>query len=52
LLSGKDTINREFNVLEKINDNYPKYVISYDDFDFSQNGIKHLNIIDFLLRKE
>jgi len=49
MLAGEDTINREFNVFKKINDNYPKYVITYDDFDFSQNGIKHLNIVDFLL---
>ena len=32
-------------------DNYPKYVISGDIPDFSRNGIKHLNIIKFLLDK-
>ena len=37
-----------FSVLEKIQDNYPKYVISMDFFNLSQNGIKHLNIIEFL----
>lgn len=39
---------REFKSLEKISDSYPKYVISMDSFDFSANGIIHLNIIDFL----
>ena len=34
--------------LEKISDSYPKYVISMDSFDFSANGIIHINIIDFL----
>lgn len=52
LLSLDKTIQREFGNLEMIKDNYPKYVISADLLDFSQNGIKHLNIINFLLNKE
>lgn len=48
LLASPETIEREFSVLEKIQDNYPKYVISMDFFNLSQNGIKHLNIIEFL----
>lgn len=40
---------REFGNLEKINDNYPKYVISGDLMDLSRNGIIHKNIIQFLL---
>ncbi len=44
-----DIIDREFGVYNNIQDNYPKYVISNDTFDFSQNGIIHKNIIDFLL---
>lgn len=51
LLAEESTIEREFSVLEAINDNYPKYVISFDDFDFSRNGIKHKNIIKFLLEE-
>ena len=51
LLSSPSTIEREFGNLEKLNDNYPKYVISADLPDFSHNGIKHYNIIDFLLGK-
>lgn len=46
-----DIIEREFGVYKNIQDNYPKYVISCDTFDFSQNGIIHKNIIDFLLNK-
>ena len=34
---------------DNIPDNYPKYVISNDTLDFSQNGIIHQNIIDWLL---
>ena len=51
LLASEDTIRREFGNLEKINDNYPKYVISGDLPDFSRNGIRHFNIVRFLLDK-
>ncbi len=50
LLDDK-VITREFDVYNNIKDNYPKYVISMDKFDFSQNGIIHKNIIDWLLNK-
>lgn len=49
LLASPETIEREFTSLEKIDDNYPKYVISMDEFDMSRNGIIHINIIDFLM---
>ena len=49
LLSDNNVEEREFGALRKIEDNYPKYVISLDKTDFSQNGIIHKNIIDWLL---
>lgn len=49
LLASPETIEREFTSLEKIDDNYPKYVISMDEFDMSRNGIIHINIIEFLI---
>lgn len=52
LLASEETIARGFGVLDKVQDNYPKYVISMDEFDMSRNGIKHKNIIDFLLEPE
>lgn len=51
ILSDEAVIEREFDSYKKINDNYPKYVISMDKFDFSRNGIIHKNIIDWLLNK-
>lgn len=51
LLASEETLKREFTPLEKIGDNFPKYIISYDQFDFSKNGIKHINIVDFLMNK-
>ncbi len=47
-LSSKEIEYREFRPLKLINDNFEKIVISMDDFDFSQDGIKHLNMIKFL----
>ena len=52
LLSSEETITREFGVYDTVRDNFPKYVVSLDEFDMSRNGIKHQNIRDFLLMKE
>ena len=49
LLANDETIRREFSVYNFVKDSYPKYVVSMDDLDFSQNGIIHKNIKDFLL---
>ena len=51
ILSDESVITREFGAYKKIEDNYPKYVLSMDKFDLSQNGIIHKNIIDWLLNK-
>ena len=51
LLETEETRNREFGVYQKVNDNYPKYVLSMDKMNFSQNGIIHLNIIQFLCER-
>ena len=40
---------REFGNLEEIDDNWPKFVISRDTTTMSRNGIRHVNIVDFLL---
>ena len=49
LLASEKIIEREFGALSKINDNYPKYVLSMDKIDMSRDGILHLNIPHFLL---
>lgn len=49
MLNEEQTIIREFGALQKIKDNYPKYVLSLDEFDMSREGIKHQNIRGFLL---
>lgn len=52
LMENEKTREREFGVYDLIKDNYPKYVLSMDKLDFSQKGIIHKNIIDFLLEGE
>lgn len=52
LLASEDTIKREFGAYDTIRDNFPKYVVSFDEFDMSRNGIKHQNIRDFLLAEK
>lgn len=41
--------NSEFEAFNVINDNYLKYVITLDKLTYEFNGIKHVNLIDFLL---
>ncbi len=48
---NESTREREFGAFKSINDNYPKYVLSLDEFNLSENGIIHKNIIDWLLNK-
>lgn len=52
LLQSDTTENREFGVLEKIADNFPKIVLTMDKF-FSKgrNGIKRVYLPDFFLEK-
>ena len=50
-LQNEKTEEREFGAYKNIEDNYPKYVISTDTLDYSQNGIIHKNIIDWLLEE-
>ncbi len=49
LLASEETIQREFGAYDNIRDNFPKYVVSYDEFDMSRDGMKHRNIREFLL---
>lgn len=49
LLATEETVQREFGVYEHVQDNFPKYVVSLDEFDMSRNGVRHYNIRDFLL---
>lgn len=51
LLSSDKTIEREFGNLASINDNYPKYVVSMDEYPVTNKypGIRQVHLRDFLL---
>ncbi len=50
LISSKKVEEREFGNLLNIQDNYPKYVVTMDPMAQGDvNGVKHVNIIDFLV---
>lgn len=52
-IKSEKTQKREYEQLLEIRDNYPKYVVMADDFTGGNyEGIKTMNIVDFLLSKE
>ena len=52
-LESQETVNREFSPLLEIRDQYPKFVVTMDEF-WQENveGVRHFYIVDFLLSKE
>lgn len=50
-ISDPRTAEREIRPLKAIDDNYPKYLISTDLITTEIDGIEHINIIDWLLKK-
>jgi len=50
-MNTENTIEREFGSLEKIKDNYPKYLLTTDSFTQNRSGIIHLNVFNWLLEK-
>jgi len=50
LLESEETKKREFRVLQKIKDNYPKYLVTMDNLpQTNNNGIIRMHIFDFLM---
>ena len=50
-LSSDEVVEREFGAYRNVADNFPKYVITMDKMNYSQDGIIHKNIIDWLLEQ-
>ncbi len=48
ILESRATENREYAPLEHIKDNYPKYVATTDYLLQNRNGIKHINLLEFM----
>ena len=51
ILADENFIDREFGAYKSVEDNYPKYVLTMDKHDFSQEGIIHKNVIEWLLEE-
>ena len=49
IASSEQTMNREIHVFRNINDNYPKYLLTLDFDNSSINGIRRVNVIEWLL---
>lgn len=50
-VATEETLTRELSPLRQIDDNYPKYLITLDQASFDNNGIRHLNALDFLMNQ-
>lgn len=48
MMDSKKTEDREYAPLEKIRDNYPKYIVTRNDMIQQRDGIKHVNIGNFI----
>jgi uncharacterized protein len=48
-ITAESTAEREFGALGKINDNYPKYLLTTDSFTQNRSGVRHLNVFNWLL---
>jgi len=51
-MTSENTVEREFGALEKINDNYPKFLLTTDSFTQNRSGIQHLNVFNWLLGRD
>lgn len=51
-ISNQETEKREFAPLEKIKDNYPKYLLTTESFTQNRAGIIHKNVFEWLLERE
>ena len=52
ILLSKDTEDREYRPLEMIRDNYNKYVLTTDYLLQKRNGIRHVNLMDFICHEQ
>ena len=48
ILASRETEDREYRPLEKIRDNYPKYVVTTDGLLQKRNGIRHVNLMNYI----
>ena len=52
IAQSKETEDREYRPLESIKDNYPRYVVTTDYLLQNRNGIRHVNLMNFICNGE
>ena len=52
LMPDEKVRKREFGAFEGLKDGFSRFVVSMDPVDMSSNGVRHLNVCDFLLQPE
>ena len=52
IMNSIDTEDREYRPFEKIKDNYPKYLVTRNDLIQRRNGVKHVNIAEFMINEK
>lgn len=48
-IAQEETLKRELKSLEKIEDNYPKFLLTMDEGKSNNNGIKRINVLEWLV---
>ena len=48
IMNSRETEDREYRPLEQIADNYPKFVMTRSDMIQKRNGIRHINLPEFI----
>ena len=48
IAQSKETEDREYRPLERIGDNYPKYVLTTDYLLQKRSAIRHVNLMEFM----
>jgi len=48
-VNNERTVEREYGALERIKDNYPKYLLTTDSFTQNRSGIRHINVFNWLI---
>ena len=48
IAQSRETEDREYRPLERIRDNYPKYLLTTDYLLQKRSGIRHVNLMDFM----
>ncbi len=50
-MTDEKTVEREFGALEKIKDNYPKFLLTTDVFTQNRSEVKHFNVFNWFLQR-